>query len=471
MSTPPQVAVIGGGISGLSCAYRLQKLGASVLLLETHDRAGGLIGTVEKNGFRFESGPQSFLGAPQVLELVRDLGLEGKLLKADPRAPRYVLVRGRLRAVPMSPPAILTSSLLSISSRYRILTEALHRSQPPNLEESVADFVRRKFGHEILEYLVAPFVSGVYAGDPEMLSLKSAFPYLDQWERQYGSVIRGAMGARKGQADPRPGLCSFSGGFRSLLDGFTSALGASLVPNTRVETIERNDGDATSGFTLQLLHGSQRETVSVTAIVVAAPAYAAGHFLDGISPHLARTLSGVPYAPVAVVGMGFNRLQVGNSLAGFGVLIPRKEGIRTLGTVWNSSLFPCCAPNGSVLVTSFVGGATDPEIVEKNADFIGEIVEEEIGKVLQISGAPVERHIWRYGKALPQYNLGHGKIVEGVRAEAAKLPGLFLVGNYLDGPSIGDCIDLSNRTAGAVRSFLAGDRGEAGLNAGTRATS
>ncbi|MFZ0634310.1 MAG: protoporphyrinogen oxidase [Candidatus Acidiferrales bacterium] len=468
MPTPIQVAVIGGGISGLSCAYRLQKLGVAVLLLETQDRAGGVIGTVETNGFRFESGPQSLLGAPQVLELVRELGLEGELLKADPRAPRYVLVRGRLRAVPMSPPAILTSSLFSLNSRYRILTEALHRSQPPNLEESVADFVRRKFGHEILEYLVAPFVSGVYAGDPEMLSLKSAFPSLDQWERQYGSVIRGAMGARKSQPGRRLGLCSFREGFRSLLEGLTRALGDSLVPKALVESIERNNGESGSSFTLRVKRGSQRETMSVPAVVVAAPAYAAAHFLNGLSSHLARTLSGVPYAPVAVAGMGFKRLQVANSLAGFGVLIPRKEGLRTLGTVWNSSLFPGCAPSDSVLITSFVGGATDPEIVGKDADFISGIVESEIGKVLQISGAPVERRVWRYARALPQYNLGHQQIIEVVRAEAAKLPGLFLVGNYLDGPSIGDCVLLSDRTAETVQNFLAG-RSDAGANAGTTA--
>ncbi|HXW17846.1 MAG TPA: protoporphyrinogen oxidase, partial [Candidatus Acidoferrales bacterium] len=192
MPPPIQVAVIGAGISGLSCAHRLRQFGLSVIVLECHAHAGGVIGTIERNGFRFESGPQSFLGTRPAMELIRALGIEGEVLQANPRAPRYVFKQGRLCAVPMSPPALLASSLLSLSSRYRVLSEPFRRSSPSVVDESVAAFVRRKFGQEILEYLVAPFVSGVYAGDPEVLSLKSAFPSLDEWQRRHGSIIRGA---------------------------------------------------------------------------------------------------------------------------------------------------------------------------------------------------------------------------------------------------------------------------------------
>lgn len=170
------VAVIGGGISGLSCAWRLQKLGIPVTLLEGEEHAGGLIGTVKQNGFLFESGPQSFQATDILFDLIRQLGIEGELCEANPRAPRYVLRHGKMQKVPMSPQGILTSSLLSAGSRWKVVSEPLHRTRPPSEEESVAAFVRRKFGHEILEYLVSPFVSGVYAGDPEKLSLRAAFP-------------------------------------------------------------------------------------------------------------------------------------------------------------------------------------------------------------------------------------------------------------------------------------------------------
>src|SRR5215470_13201810 len=193
MADPNQVIVIGAGISGLSCAYHLQQLGLPVLLLESSARVGGLIGSYEDDGFLFESGPQSFQGTETILELIRQLGIEKELQTADPAAPRYVLLHGRLRKIPMTPQALLTSTLLSPTSRWKVLSEPFRRTRPPGGEETVGEFVRRKFGHEILEYLVAPFVSGVYAGDPEKLSLKAAFPSLDEWERAHGSVLRGAM--------------------------------------------------------------------------------------------------------------------------------------------------------------------------------------------------------------------------------------------------------------------------------------
>ena len=176
MAEPNNVAVIGGGISGLACAYRLQQLAIPVTLLEAEDRVGGLIGTIEKDGFLFESGPQSFQGTETLLELIRQLGIQDELCVADARAPRFVLRRGKLQKIPMTPQALVTSALLGAGARWRVISEPLRHTKPPSEEESVAAFVRRKFGHEILEYLVSPFVSGVYAGDPEKLSLRAAFP-------------------------------------------------------------------------------------------------------------------------------------------------------------------------------------------------------------------------------------------------------------------------------------------------------
>jgi protoporphyrinogen/coproporphyrinogen III oxidase len=456
MSDPKQVIVIGGGISGLACAFRLQRLGVPVMLLEGADRVGGLLGTVEQDSLILESGPQSFQGTDPILELIREIEIENELLEADPRAPRYVLRRGRLHEIPMSPRAVLTSSMLTVGSRWRIASEPFRRTRPLSEEETVADFVRRKFGHEILEYLVAPFVSGVYAGDPEKLSLRAAFPTLEEWERQYGSVLRGAMKSSpaKGKRAGPPSLCSFRRGVATLARAIGEKLRASLRVGARVLAVNRTGEASARKYQIRVASGGREETIIADAIVAATPAYAAAHLLSSISSPLAHTLSGIAYAPVAVVAAAYYARQIGRSTEGFGFLVPRSERLHTLGTVWNSSLFPGRAHKGMVVMTSFVGGATEPELVEKPEEEIAAIVHDENARVLQITGSPVARAIWRYPKGLPQYNLGHGHVVEAIRDGERANPGLFFAGNYLEGPALGKCVEVGNQTARAVGAYL-----------------
>jgi len=458
MTNPAKVAVIGAGISGLACAYRLQQLGLDVTVFESNSAAGGLIDSVEKDGLLFEAGPQSFQGTPELLALIRELGLETQLLKADPRAPRYVLLHGRLRKIPMSPQALLASTLLNPVSRWKIASEPFRKSRPPTEEESVATFVRRKFGNEILEYLVAPFVSGVYAGDPEKLSLKAAFPTLDEWERQYGSVLRGARKSRppKEQRAGAPPLCSFVHGVATLPRTMATRLGDALKYETRAMSVnfpvERAAGGA--ACEIRIARNGQERSAVADAAVIATPAYAAAHLLESFSTQLGHTLSGIAYAPVAVVASSYYRQQVGDPLEGFGFLVPRGEKVRTLGTVWNSSLFPGRAREGSVTITSFIGGATDPEITQQHEENIAAIVAEENARILGITGPPAETAVWRYERALPQYNLGHGHIVETIRGAERNSPGLFFAGNYLEGPAVGKCVENGFQTAEAVRKYL-----------------
>jgi oxygen-dependent protoporphyrinogen oxidase len=456
MSDPQRVIVVGGGISGLACAFRLQRLGIPVTLLEAADRVGGMVGTVEKDGLLFESGPQSFQGTDSILELIRQLGAENELLTADPRAPRSVLMHGKLHEIPMSPRALLTSSLLTPGSRWKIASEPFRKTRPPSKEESVANFVRRKFGHEILEYLVAPFVSGVYAGDPEKLSLRAAFPTLEEWEREYGSVLRGAMKSRPAKdkrAGPPP-LCSFRRGVATLARALGETLGTSLRAGARVIAIHRTGQASASKYEIRVASGGREESISAQAVVVAAPAYAASHLVSAVSSPLAHRLSGIAYAPVAVVAAAYYARQVGHSTDGFGFLVPRSEKLHTLGTVWNSSLFAGRARDGMIVMTSFAGGVMEPEIVDKPETEIATIVQDENARVLQITGPPVASAVWRYPRALPQYNLGHGHIVAAIRDDERANPGLFFAGNYLEGPSLGKCVEVGNQTAEAVRLYL-----------------
>ena len=448
------VIVIGAGISGLSCAYRLNQLGAEVTLFESTDRPGGVIGTIRKEGFLFESGPQSFQTTDLILSLIRELGIEADLQKADPRAARYILLHGKLQKIPTSPQGMLTSSLLGVGSRWKILSEPFRKSRPPAGEESVAKFARRKFGDEILEYLVGPFVSGVYAGDPEKLSLKAAFPSLDEWEREYGSVLRGAKKSRKTPGATPSSLCSFRQGVARLPSAIAEKLASRVQTGTTAKSLTVLAPNGNGIFELHTERAGELATMQASAIVLATPAYVSAHLIQPISEQLSHVLSGIAYAPVAVVASGYYHQQVGELMEGFGFLVPAKEKRQTLGTVWNSSLFPGRAPEGAVTVTSFTGGATNPEIISEPEDQIAKIIQSENEHILKIVGSPITSAVWKYPRALPQYNLGHGHIVETIRDAERQLPGIFFAGNYLEGPAIGKCVENGLQTAEAVKNYL-----------------
>jgi oxygen-dependent protoporphyrinogen oxidase len=449
MTEAQRVTIIGAGISGLACAYRLDQLGIAATVFESSDHPGGVVDTDSSSGFLFESGPQSFQSSESLLKLVCELGLEPELQICDPSAPRFVVRNKHLHRIPMSPPAMLTSSFLGLASRWKLASEPLRRSHPPAEEESVANFVRRKFGNEILEYLVAPFVSGVYAGDPEHLSLKAAFPSLAKWERDFGSVVRGAIKSRPqgGSKASRRSVCSFRGGVAALPRGLAAKLGNNLKTGVRVLAV-RQAPRAGSQF-LEVEAAGQARNAS-SAVVLATPAYAAAELIGPWSPALAASLLAIPYAPVAVVASAYGRQQVAHAMYGFGFLVPRKENLRTLGTVWNSSLFPGRGPQGTVTMTSFIGGATDLEIIQHAEKEISQIVQRDNAALLGISGQPIASRVWKYPRALPQYNVRHGHIVEAIREGERASPGLFFTGNYLEGPALGKCVENAFRTAEAV---------------------
>lgn len=446
------------------------------MVLEASARPGGVIQSVEENGYLFELGPQSFSSTPEMAQLCDELRLTSSVIEAPRGAPRYILVDGKLTKVPLSP-ALLTSGLLSWGTKFSFLRDVLGKTSPPEEEESIAAFVRRKFSAELLERLVGPFVSGIYAGDPEQLSLRAAFPKLYEAEKSAGSVIRGGLTLdakagkqRANRPKPRPGLVSFRGGNESFIKALGSALGPALRCGVEVSEVRRVEGR----FRVQAQSDRGGEELSCDQLVLATPAVTTAKILHGLASVAAAALEKISYAPVAVVSLGYQRGQVGNPLQGFGFLAPRSSGLRTLGCVWNSSLFPSRAPKGHVLLTNFIGGATDPSASTLGEQELAELVHREIAAVLKITRDPTVARVTRYTRAIPQYNLGHLERLKTIQDAIAAIPGLQIIGNYWKGPAIGACVEhslavateIQQETCAARAADAVATSGHGGPNAG-----
>jgi protoporphyrinogen/coproporphyrinogen III oxidase len=447
-----QALVVGGGVSGLVCAYALQRSGGKVLLVEDSPRPGGVISSVTRDGFLLELGPQSFSGTSQLRTLCAELGITDQLLEAPPRAPRYVLVNGKLQPVPMSPPAFFLSSLIDGSTKWALARDIFGKSVPPDGDESVAAFIRRKFSEQLLDRLVGPFVSGVYAGDPEKLSIRSAFPMLHEAEKAAGSIVRGMLRAAKNKKGPRerPTLNTFRDGNETLVRALAAKLGSAISTQTSVTGIGRQS-DGSFGVALETSRSS--ESIAAKTVILATPTDITGNLLGQLDPAFESLLSPVEYAAVAVVSLGYRKSDVGHSLDGFGFLVPRSAGLRILGTVWNSSLFPGRATEGHALLTTFVGGASDPAAANLHRDELSRLVHREIAPLLSIKSDPFFCNVTIWPRALPQYNLGHGERLAAIAKNLLRFPGVFLAGNYLRGPAIGSCVEQALATADAVIAY------------------
>jgi oxygen-dependent protoporphyrinogen oxidase len=473
------VVVIGAGISGLSCAFRLKQMGINPLVLEAKGRPGGLIASVHRNGFLFESGPQCPRFPAAMRQLVQELKLEDEFISGPPRPKRYILRNGRLHAAPFSPGGLLTTSLVGFGAKLRIFADAFGSSQPPAVEETLGQFVERKFGLEILNNLVDPVVSTIFFGDPCKMGMESALPSIVEWERSHGSISRGAILARNGRknwtqpgnapdagaakgsfhvADALPTLGSFRSGMGKLPEKIAAELGRSVRYRSEIMSVAKLQNENSSprgGWAICLANGDRIETEQ---LVLAIPAYAAAQLVRGLRPQLAAGLEGIEYAGACAVGFAYNRSQVDHSLDGFGFMVPRREGLNTICTFWNSSLFPQRAPAGKVLITSFVRNS---ECVhsEDGREMLLRKIEMENARILGITGVPLDCMFWADLRALPQYLVGHARRVDAVYNELRSTPNLHLIGNFLKGRSVGECIEIAERTAGHVHGSLQRNRG------------
>ncbi|MDR3620888.1 MAG: protoporphyrinogen oxidase [Paludisphaera borealis] len=476
--TTDRVVVIGGGLSGLVAAHRIHESAkqlrrpVEVVVLEAKDRVGGVIRTDRRDGFTLEGGPDSFItNKPWALDLCRRLNLEDQLIETDSAHRRSFVVRnGRLAPVPegfvlMAPHRllpILTTPILSWRGKLRLLAEIMIPRRDSDAEESLASFVRRRFGREALERLVQPLVGGIYTGDPGNLSLKATLPQFLSMEKQHGSLIRAAW-RQRGSAETRPREKESSGArygmFVSLADGMdvlprtlAASLGDGAIQTGRpVRRISRR-GDR-AGWVVELLNGPP---IEADAVIATTEAHATARMLDGLDPSLALQLRAIPYASSIIVNVAYRRDQVKHPLDGFGVVVPAVESRSILAASFLNVKFPSRAPAGSALIRVFIGGATQPDLFDLDDDAIREIVARELGDLIGVRDEPLFLEIGRHPRAMPQYVLGHLERVEAIRRKAAKHPNLFLTGIAFDGVGIPDCVHAAETTADAVVAALAG---------------
>jgi protoporphyrinogen/coproporphyrinogen III oxidase len=460
MPSQVQALVVGAGISGLTTAYALQTSGISTLVLETSSRPGGVIQSVQRDGFLIECGPQSFSGNASITSICRDLRILDQRIIAAPKAPRFVLLNRKLQNVPMGP-GIFFSPFLAGGTSFAILRDLFGTTHAPEPDESVADFIRRKFSSTFLDRLVGPFVSGIYAGDPEKLSLRAAFPILYEAEMAKGSILRGTLAVLKARRPKhpntpreRPTLQTFREGNDTLLRALANCLGDRLLLNSEVTCVAPLDPshDANAPrFSVSVRTSRTEERVEAERLVLANSPAGAARVLSGLHPEFQSQLSTIEYAAVAVISLGYRKSDVANKLAGFGFLIPRSSGLNSLGSVWNSSLFPGRAPEGYALLTSFLGGVTNPAVLQKSPEEMVALVHREIAPLLDIRNQPVFSNVTVWPRALPQYNLGHTARLAAVEKLRANFPGLHFAGNYLNGPAIGTCIEHALKVADEIR--------------------
>lgn len=459
MAERRDVAVVGAGITGLTTAFHLARGGLDVVVLEAADRVGGVIESLElerpEGTWRFETGPNTVVESrPEVPRLVQAAGLDGPRLAADRSAKKRYLWKGdRLVPLPSGAGSFFTSPLYSLRAKLRLLAEPFIGRPEDGREESVAEFVRRRLGPEMLDYAVAPFVSGVYAGDPDRLSARWAVSRVHALEEEHGSLIRGMFARMKqrkkegsgkggGPAGPGGDMITFRDGLETLPRRLATAVagnGGEVHTATPVRRLTA-DGD---GFVLETDGG----TVTARRVVLTVPADAAATLLGDTTAGVARPFAEIPYAKLVVATLGLRRDDVAHPLDGFGFLAPRRESLRVLGCLFTSSFFPGRAPDGWAAMTAFAGGRTDPEVVELSDDELRRLFLGDLERALGLTGDPSVLTFRRWQRAIPQYELGHGRYYELAAEIQTALPGLTLAGNYLHGVSVPDRIQRGTRVA------------------------
>jgi oxygen-dependent protoporphyrinogen oxidase len=446
-------AIVGGGIAGLAAAYELHQRGLSVKVLEAAGRPGGVIRTERFDDWVIDGGPDALLiQKPAAVTLCRELGLGDRLISTLQPRTAYILRDGRLRPLvegsflgfPVGLAALSRSSLFTFSGKVRMAGEILIPRGHVD-DESIAGFVRRRFGNEAVDYLAEPLLAGIHAGDAERLSMRALFPRLLDAERQSGSVLRSLRTLRV-MPSTRGAFVSLPGGVGELIDALTAA----LPPNTVVTGARVTEIDRAGRYTVR----SNAGRIVARTVILAVPAYAAAALLRAFDTTIAGLCDAIPYASTVTVAFGYRRDQVRHPLKGSGFVVPRVEPCPLLASTWVTSKWPGRAPEGHALIRAFLGGGRDPHRFERADDELIEIARDALSRLLDIDGEPVLSRLHRFHRQSPQYEVGHLQRVASIEQRLASVPGLFLAGSGFRAIGIPDCIADGRETAVRAAEFV-----------------
>lgn len=470
------VAVVGGGIAGLAVALDLLDEAAKrqhplqVTVFEKDSEPGGNLRTLRRDGWQLEWGPNGFLdNEPATLRLVARLDLNDQLQRSsDAARRRFLLVGNRLREIPTSPGAFIKSDLLPASAKLRMAGELFvpqrkdlgRAAEDPATDETIAQFGTRRLGGTFTRIMLDPMVKGIFGGEAHKLSLAAAFPRMVELEKDYGGLFKAMFtlgrekkkqGKAKVDAGPTGTLHSFDGGMAALID----AVAAELVRDERADLVTGSDvrqiRTTPAGW---LIADQDREYGPFDSVVEAAPAHAAARHLEELSEILHRNLAAIPFAPMAVIALGFDRAAVTHDLDGFGMLVPGCEKRELLGSLWTSSIFRDRAPEGKVLIRCMAGGSGNPGVMDLDDDGLVTLVMAELRSLLGIKGSPAMARIIRHERAIAQYLPGHLARLKIAEQAAAGFPGLFLTGSSYRGISVNSCVKEAEIVATKVLDHL-----------------
>ncbi len=459
--------IIGGGISGLATAWLLNKqageagIPLQLTLLEQEKQPGGKIKSVKEQGYLCEWGPNGFLDSkPQTLELCKALGISEQLHRSNDNArKRFIFSDGELHRLPENGISFLKSRLLSWPGKIRLVGEPFAAGHPGD-DETLAAFGRRRLGDEAMRKLIAPMASGIFAGDPETMSLVSCFPRIAELERDYGGLFRAmfALAKKKKQerkegkisssaAGPGGTLTSFKQGIQFLTDNLALQLGERVKTGVSAVSIRGNRGK----WEVKTSDGSLFEA---DLVISASPAFAAAPMIETADSEIADLLRQIPYSTLSVICCGYQLAGLGHPLDGFGFLVPKEEGRTVLGTLWDSSMFEQRSPEGTALLRSMAGGACRPELIKLSDDELLKRVCEDLKVSMGITKSPDFVQIIRHQQAIPQYISGHSKRLAAIEQRLSEKKGIFLTGNAFKGVGLNDCVAASMATAQKAVDYL-----------------
>lgn len=457
MKSLPSV-VIGAGITGLSAAWYLQRQDHPVVVLEASNHPGGAIQTLQEEGYLVEMGPNTLMvDDPGIEQFLAEVLPADSIQQANNEAKKRFIIRdGKPHAIPSSPLKALTTKLWPKRAMLRVLKELFLPAYTGKEEESLADFVRRRLGQTMLDYAINPFVAGVYAGDPETLSVKYAFPKLYNLEQDFGgSLIRGSLKLKKQRAregkSHKATMVSFPRGLSYLPETLAAGLQQPVRYRTRVNSIQKQPNGT---FQVQTQTDNETSVQEAGSVVFALPAPALTEIDlgNGIQGNL-NLLQEIEYPAVTSVALAFPRSAVAHPLDGFGMLVPEVEQREILGTLFSSTLFPGRAPEDQILLTTFIGGTRQPENARLEDGELIALTLQELRSLIDVQGDPVYTSIRRWPRAIPQYKIGYGKYLRAMEDFESTNPGLFIAGHIRDGISLAKCIRGGMRASEAVRAF------------------